>query len=257
MDKYSLINRGKVPKPSQKMEKMEKIEKAIILAGGIGKRLQPITFSIPKVLVPINGKPVIDFIVEKLEALGVGKIGIVVSYKKEQIIEHFGDKFYYFEQKEPLGTANAIATAEEFINEKEKFLVINGDIFFTDDLKGLVDLAPPVVSVYQVKDGANFGKIFTKGNIITEIREKDGVSEPAMINAGVYLFDSRIFEAIKLTEKSSRGEYEITDSLKILMKKAPLSIYKLKGYWKDIGRLEDLKEVEDFVKNEQKKKQKE
>lgn len=220
------------------------IKQAVILAAGKGIRLKPITEDIPKVMVKVKDKPIVEYIIEKLRSLGIDDITLVVNYKKETIEEYFKDSVKYIEQKEPLGTANAVYVAKDFVKE-DKFLLIYGDIFFTDDLKDFVKEEPTVMAVFEVKDASVFGRVKIENEKVVDIVEKDGTKSPGIVNAGIYLFDKKIFEAIEKTELSPRGEYELTDSVEILIKNGiTVKPYFLKGeYWKDIGRISDLEEI--------------
>jgi len=220
------------------------IKQAVILAAGKGVRLKPLTEDIAKVMVKVKGKPIVEYIIEKLRSLGIDDIALVVNYKKETVKEYFKDSVKYIEQSKPLGTANAVYVAKDFVKE-DKFLLIYGDIFFTDDLKNFVKEEPTVMAVFEVKDAGVFGRVKIENEKVVDIVEKDGVKSPGIVNAGIYLFDKKIFEAIEKTELSPRGEYELTDSVKILIKNGiTVKPYFLKGeYWKDIGRVSDLEEI--------------
>jgi len=220
------------------------IKQAVILAAGKGVRLKPVTEDIAKVMVKVKGKPIVEHIIEKLRSLGIDDIALVVNYKKESVEEYFKDSVKYIEQSKPLGTANAVYVAKDFVKE-DKFLLIYGDVFFTDDLKDFVKEEPTVMAVFEVKDASVFGRVKIENEKVIEIIEKDGVKSSGIVNAGIYLFDKKIFDAIEKTELSPRGEYELTDSVKILIKNGIIvKPYFLKGeYWKDIGRISDLEEI--------------
>lgn len=222
------------------------INQAIVLAAGKGIRLRPLTESIPKVMVEVRGKPVIEYIIEKLRKNGINDITLVVNYKKEELRNYFKNSVKYIEQEKPLGTANAVHVAKEFI--KGDFLVVYGDIFFTDDLSDFVKNEPTLMAVCKVEDTSRFGRVEIEDDRIVNITEKDGIRRPGTINAGIFLFNKKIFDAIEETKISSRGEYELTDSIKILIKKGNIvRPYFLKGrYWKDIGSVSDLEEVRRF-----------
>ena len=222
--------------------------KAVILAAGKGKRLRPITEGVPKVMVEVGGKPIIEYTIEKLRRVGVKSIALVVGYKREMIIDYFGDSLVYIEQKDLLGTANATYVAKDFVGNDD-FILINGDLFFTDTLEEFVGMGPTTMAVFRVKDASSFGSVLIKNGFVSDLVEKDGIHTPGLINAGIYFFDKRIFEAIEKTPLSPRGEYEITDSIKILIKEGVrVRPYFLKGgYWKDVGRVQDLEEVKDFI----------
>jgi len=229
------------------------VSQAVILAAGRGVRLRPLTENVPKVMVRIGDKPVVEYIIDKLKKLDVVDITLVVNYKKEKIKKYFGNSVKYCVQKKPLGTANAVYAAKNFL-DNEEFILVYGDIFFENDLSEFIKDKPISIVVCHVKDASRFGRIVIKENKIIDIVEKDGVKTPGFINAGIFLFDDRIFDAIEKTRVSSRGEYELTDSIKILIKKGvKLKPYYLKGYWSDIGKISDLENVKRMLKNSLKK----
>ncbi|RLF15170.1 MAG: hypothetical protein DRJ97_04765 [Thermoprotei archaeon] len=222
------------------------LRQAVILCGGRGVRLRPLTDEVPKVMVKVAGKPVVEYIVEKLERLGVEEIALVVSYKKEAIREYFGPRVKYCEQSSPKGTADALYAARNFVNS-DRFAAIHGDLFFTDNLSWMVDEQPTMVSVYRVEDASQYGVVEVEGNLVVDIKEKSHAG-PGLINAGIYLFDPSIFDAIEHTQLSARGEYELTDSIKLLIRRGvKVKARPLRGYWRDIGRLSDLREVEAYL----------
>ncbi|HDJ96533.1 MAG TPA: hypothetical protein ENG45_00490 [Candidatus Aenigmarchaeota archaeon] len=223
------------------------IRKAVVLAAGIGKRLRPITYTVPKVMVRINKKPIVEYVIEKLKKVGIDEIALVVGYKKDVIKNFFGDSFVYIEQKEQLGTAHAIKVAKDFVKD-ENFVAINGDIFFEDDLTEFVKMKPITMGVFRVSDASTYGRVIIKDDRVVDIVEKDGIHAPGVVNTGIYIFDKRIFDAIEKTRLSPRGEYEITDSIKILIREGvEVKPYFLKGYWKDVGRVCDLEEVRNAI----------
>jgi len=171
------------------------VKQAVVLAAGKGVRLKPLTENIPKVMVEVKGKPIVEYIIEKLRSLGIDDIALVVNYKKETVEEYFKDSVKYIEQKEPLGTANAVYVAKDFVKE-DKFLLIYGDVFFTDDLKDFVKEKPTVMAVFEVEDAGVFGRVRIEDEKVVDIVEKDGVKSPGIVNAGIYLFDRKIFDAI-------------------------------------------------------------
>lgn len=201
---------------------------AVILAAGEGIRLRPLTENRPKVMLPIANRPLIDYHIELLRKLKIDEIAIVVGYKKEKIIEHLKD-VKFFVQKEQLGTAHALAQLKNFV--KNKFLLIYGDLFFTDNLKNFIKNNKPTMAITKVKDVSRFGKVEFENGKVVKISEKSAKGE-GFINAGIYILFPEIFDAIEKTSLSKRKEYELTDSL---MKLKEVYVYPLVGYWTDIG----------------------
>lgn len=192
--------------------------KAVILAAGKGLRLNPLTLKNPKSMIDIKNKPLIEYSVEALSDL-FEEIMVVVGKGREQIIDYLKDRCSYIEQKEPLGTAHAISLLKDKV--ADKFLVMNGDILVRrEDIEKMISEKPITIAVYPVEDTWRYGVMKLKDKKIIGIIEKPtkGKEPSNLINAGVYLFDRRIFDAIEKTKVSKRGEYEITDSLNILIK---------------------------------------
>ena len=227
--------------------------KAVILAAGEGKRLRPITSTRPKPLIPIAGKPLLEHTILGLRAAGIDEVLLIVGYKEQLIKNYFGngvDKFNikidYITQEEYLGTAHACSYAKDFVGE-ETFLMMYGDILvdpivFKDVIEKFNSIkAKGLISLIAVNNPQEYGIITLNSNgFVEKITEKPSpeLSLGNLANAGVFIFDSLIFKAIEMTEKSIRNEYEFTDSMELM-------IYQLKGniigyiirdyFWSDIG----------------------
>jgi bifunctional UDP-N-acetylglucosamine pyrophosphorylase/glucosamine-1-phosphate N-acetyltransferase len=214
--------------------------KAVLLAAGLGKRLGSITANKPKVLVKIGEKTLIEHNLDKLNKLGIKQVALVVGYKGEMVREVLGDKVIYFPQTEQLGTAHAFYCARDFIDEPF-FLAVNGDMFFTDPLTDFVRLKPPAIGVYRVEDSSRYGRLEIKDGKLVSVREKAAENTPGFINAGVYIFPREIFELIEKTPLSPRKEYEITDTIQMMINSGwRFTAYELKGFWRDIAYVSDI-----------------
>ena len=206
-------------------------------------------------MLPVAGKPALDHVLLLLKNAGMGEIGMVVGYGKEQIMERYGDgselgiKLEYLHQRELLGTANAVSLAEDFISG-ENFLVMNGDTLVDQEslnilLKRYEEMKSDaafggVVTTIEVEKPEQFGIVFLDGDKVTEIVEKPKKVKSKLANAGVYVFSPKIFDAIKKTRKSKRGEYELTTSIQILINEGKkIGALPLK-LWTDIGMPWDL-----------------
>jgi dTDP-glucose pyrophosphorylase len=221
--------------------------KAVVLAAGLGKRLAAVTSQTPKVLVKIGNKTLIEHNVDKLRKIGINKIALVIGYKGEMVKEVLGGSLTYYEQRQQLGTAHAFLCAQDFINEPY-FLGMNGDMFFIDPLADFIKLKPAVVAVYHVEDTRRYGRIEIKAGRLVSIKEKINEEAPGFVNAGVYLFPKQVFDWIRKTPLSSRKEYEITDTIQMMINQGlQFTIYELKDFWTDIAYLSDLKEARSFV----------
>jgi len=222
--------------------------KGAILAAGRGTRLRPITTEIPKCMLPLIGKPILEHIISELKKAGIKEISIVVGYKKDSIIDYFRDgsrlgvRIKYVEQKETLGTAHAIG----LLRFREDFLVVNGDTpLSSKDITSLISAysegkkshqASAAVGVVKVESPNNYGVIVIKNGFAQKIVEKPKKFVSDRANTGIYVFSPEIFDAIKETKKSERGEYEITTSIQLLIDHGKkVKVGEIKDLWSDIG----------------------
>jgi len=236
--------------------------KAVILAAGEGVRLQPITLTRPKHLIKIGGKPILERCLKMIKTSGVNETVIVVHYMADAIRDYFGDgekfglKIEYVEQETVLGTGNAVGVAEPYV--KDDFLLVYGDLLFTAEaLKKVVALhrkekPAATMAVAPVEKPEDYGTVeFKDETHIKRIIEKPSRQEAPtnLANAGMYVFSTDIFEKIKKTSASTRGEWEITDALSLLLRdeKPVLAVKISKENWFDIGRPWDLLEANRWV----------
>jgi len=218
--------------------------KAVLLAAGLGKRLGTFTVEKPKVLVKIGKKTLIEHNLEKLRRLGINRIALVVGYKGQMVKKLLGSTVTYYNQNEQLGTAHAFSCAREFVDEPF-FLALNGDMFFMDPLTSFVRLKPPAIAVYRVEDSSRYGRLEIKNKRLISVKEKIAEKTAGFINAGVYLFPREIFDWIEKTPLSPRNEYEITDTIQMLINEDwHFTAYELKGFWRDIAYLSDIEEAQ-------------
>jgi bifunctional UDP-N-acetylglucosamine pyrophosphorylase/glucosamine-1-phosphate N-acetyltransferase len=223
--------------------------KGYILAAGEGLRMRPLTSNIPKPLLPVAGKPFLEHNIDALKESGIKDIILLVGWRAQRIREHFGDgkdfgvKIEYVEQEQRLGTAHAIGMIKDMVDSP--FFCLYGDVVLTkESVKGLVEhhhkVKGSVMALTLVEDARRYGEVVTEAGVIKDIIEKPEHPETNMVNAGAYILEPAIFEAIAETKKSQRGEFEITDSFKILMKKTHIYTHLLKGEWIDVARPWDL-----------------
>lgn len=230
--------------------------KAVVLAAGLGTRMRPLTFTRPKFLLPVAGKPALDHLLSLLKDAGFEEVGMVVGYGRELIQQRYGAgsdyglKITYILQPELLGTADAVSKVKSFVGE-EDFFVINGDIFA--DLESLRSFLKSyehfssnenfaaLLCTVEVDQPEQFGIIETEGEKVKRIIEKPtSPTATKTANAGIYIFTPEIFEAIKRTPKSERGEYELTTSIQLLIDSGKdVFIHPIK-IWGDLGRPWDL-----------------
>jgi dTDP-glucose pyrophosphorylase len=218
--------------------------KAVVLAAGLGKRLAAISAEKPKVLVKLGEKTLIEHNLAKLRSLGIKQIALVIGYKGEMVEELLGKTITYYQQKEQLGTAHAFYCAKDFVDEPF-FLGLNGDMFFTDPLNDFIRLQPPAIAVYPVKDASRYGRFEIKKGKVISVKEKLAEPVPGFINAGVYLFPKEIFSWIEKTPLSPRKEYEVTDTIQMMVNAGwQFTAYELKGFWRDIAYVSDIEEAQ-------------
>ena len=217
------------------------ITEALILAAGKGTRMWPLTENTPKPLLPLCGNSIIEQQILVLRKVGVTRINILIGHRMKEISDLLGDgksydvKINYIVQSEQKGTGHAVSLAENHI--KGSFFCLNGDTLIDEkNLKRLVvEKNQMAMMVTTVDDGKNFGVVQSNNGILSSIIEK-GVSGKSSINAGIYLFNHKIFKSLKKIKKSIRGELELTDAL------ISNEIYTIEyqGFWKDIGSPWDL-----------------
>lgn len=212
--------------------------------------MRPLTASMPKPLLPLAGKPIIVHIIDALKEGGITEIFMVVGWEHKRLREHLGDgkglgvSIEYIIQKERLGTGHAILMAKGKMG-CEGFVCLNGDIVIRDKVIGdLVaeggESGKSVMGVSHVPDISNYGEVLTDGDSVTNIIEKSGYKKKGLANAGIYLLPGGIFELIEGSPKSDRGEYEITDPLRVLASRRELLAYDVGEGWMDLGKPWDL-----------------
>ena len=232
---------------------------AVILAAGEGTRLRPLTITRPKPMLPVAGKVILEWDLEALAKNGFKRAYIVVGYMKEEIIEYFGNRFNgleieYITQKEQLGTGHAVSMVEGKVSDE--FIVINGDLIISKDLirnflhKHRDNKSSSSICLVEVKNPEEFGIVRLKGKVVKSIIEKPKRKIGDLANAGLYIFNREIFDAISSIEKSARMEYEITDAIKILAKDGEIYGFKCDGRWIDVGRPWDLLDANEILLKE-------
>ena len=239
--------------------------KAVILAAGKGTRLDPITSTVPKPMIPIGGKPLLEHALLNLRDIGVQEILIIVGYKEEIIKNYFGNglsklnvKIEYATQLEHLGTAHAVGFAKDFVGEDD-FLLMYGDLLTDPQVfKEVLEIykkssCEGLITLFEVNNPQEYGIIsLNKEAYVEKITEKPSVDLNLgnLANAGIFIFNPLIFKAIELTELSIRNEYEFTDSMQIMINqlKGKIKGYVIKDlFWSDIGLPWHLLEANEFI----------
>ncbi|WP_227934979.1 sugar phosphate nucleotidyltransferase [Alkalihalobacillus deserti] len=232
--------------------------KGVIMAGGKGTRLRPLTCNVPKPMVPLIEKPVMQYSIELLKKYGITDIAVTIQYLPDVIRDYFGDgsKFgvnlTYFEETTPLGTAGSVKQAESFLDEP--FIVVSGDALTDFDLKAGVDFhnehnSVTTIFMKQVECPLEFGVIMTdEQNQIIRFLEKPSWSEvfSDTVNTGIYIMDPSIFSYIP---RNAICDFSKDVFPRLLEKKAGLYGYSATGYWSDIGNLKQYRQAHSDLLN--------
>jgi glucose-1-phosphate thymidylyltransferase len=232
--------------------------KGLILSGGKGTRLRPITYTRAKQLVPVANKPVLFYGLEALVAAGIRDIGIVVGDTQAEIREAVGDgsrwnaRVTYIEQDAPRGLAHAVLISESFI-AGEPFVMYLGDNLLNRGIGPFVEefeRERPAAQILlaHVPDPEMFGVAELNGARVIRLVEKPKEPKSNLALVGVYMFGSAIFDAVKAITPSFRQELEITDAIQQLIDRGlPVRPHIVEGWWKDTGKLEDMLEANRLI----------
>ena len=228
------------------------VNKIVILAAGKGTRMMPMTKYIPKVLININGKPFLYYVMKNVLKAGYDDIAIISGYKGEKIrefLDEFGFKAKLISQKKRLGTGHALKQVKDFVNGGS-FAVICGDnLYSARDLSAIKNINKfCYVSGMEHHMPEKYGVLIEDGRILKKIVEKPKSFVGNLVNVGLYKFTKDIFKVLDNLKKSERGEYELTDAISFLAKKGKVKIITLNDYWLDLGSLDDIPNVEQFLK---------
>ncbi len=221
--------------------------KAVILAGGLGTRVKPFTQVIPKPLLPIGEKAVLEIQIEHLKKHGFDEIFLATNYKSDYIENFFGDGSKYgvtlkvSKETKPLGTVGPLSLLREHL--VEPFLVMNGDILTSIDFSAFFEFALQkqallTVAIKEIITPFQFGNIYFDGDFVTGIEEKPDIR--TKILTGIYVMTPQVFEHIP------DNEYYGMDKLmlKLLAQSVPIVKYEMSEYWLDIGNIENYEEVQ-------------
>jgi glucose-1-phosphate thymidylyltransferase len=237
--------------------------KAVVLAAGKGTRLRPLTEDKPKVLVEVDGTPLIEDVFDQLIDVGIEEFVVVVGYKKEQIIERYGDGYRgapitYAHQREQLGLAHALLQAEPHVDED--FVLMLGDNVFRANLQDVLNRqresradAAFLVEEVPMEEASRYGVCDTNeyGEIL-EVVEKPEDPPSNLVMTGFYTFTPAIFHACHLVQPSGRGEYELPDAIDLLIQSGrTIDAIRMNGWRVDVGYPEDRDRVEELLADDE------
>lgn len=233
--------------------------KGLILSGGKGTRLRPITHTSAKQLVPVANKPVLFYGIEAMAGAGIDEVGIIIAPETGGEIRaaagdgsQFGLRLTYIEQEAPLGLAHAVLTAQPFLGD-EPFVMYLGDNLLQGGITELVDEfrakgPDALILLTPVPDPQNYGVAELDGDRVVRLVEKPREPATDLALVGVYMFTAAVHEAAHAITPSARGELEITDAIQHLVDGGRrVEPHVVRGWWKDTGRLEDMLEANRLV----------
>jgi glucose-1-phosphate thymidylyltransferase len=233
--------------------------KGLILSGGRGTRLRPITYTSAKQLVPVANKPVLFYGIEAMAAAGIEEIGIIIAPETGDEIkevtgdgERFGVRITYILQDEPAGLAHAVLTAEPFLGTSP-FVMYLGDNLLQGGMTELVEdfrnhEPDALILLTPVPDPEHYGVAELDGDRVTRLLEKPPEPKTDLALVGVYMFTAGIHDAARAIQPSARGELEITDAIQHLVDgEQRVEPHIVQGWWKDTGRLDDMLEANRLV----------
>nr|BAJ52691.1 putative glucose-1-phosphate thymidylyltransferase [Streptomyces sp. TA-0256] len=233
--------------------------KALVLAGGTGSRLRPITHTSAKQLVPIANKPVLFYGLEAIRDSGIRDVGIIIGETGAEVRgavgdgSRFGLSVTYIPQEAPLGLAHCVLIAREFLGD-DAFLMYLGDNFVINGIRGFVDefrsrRPEAQLLLTKVADPTQFGVAeLDVGGRVIGVAEKPSRPKSDLALAGIYMFTPVIHPIVAELRPGRRGELEITDAIQeLILRRADVTSHVITGYWKDTGKVEDMLECNRMV----------
>ena len=225
--------------------------RAVIMAGGFGTRLRPLTEELPKAMLPVGNRPLMERIVEQLCQAGIRRVSVTTHYMPEKIVKHFGDgsnfgvELSYVPEDRPLGTAGALGLMKA---PQEPMLVINGDILTQVNFRAMLDYhrehkADLTVAVRKYDLDVPYGVVESDGSFVQGLTEKPSFS--FFVNAGIYLLEPSVHSYIPHGQ-----HFDMTDLIqRLLEEKRPVANFPIVEYWLDIGLHADYKQAQEDIKN--------
>lgn len=224
---------------------------AVVMAGGYGSRLQPLTEDLPKPMLPVGDRPLMELIINRLRHAGIRRVSVTTHYMSEKIVEHFGDgsefgmELNYVSEDRPLGTAGALGLME---TPKEPLLVINGDILTGIDFRAMLNYhkeqkADMTVAMSRYEMQVPYGVIECDGPKVRSLREKP--LEHCFVNAGIYLLEPVVHQYIP-----EARHFDMTDLInRLLQERRKVVGFPIREYWLDIGHHDDYEQALEDTKN--------
>jgi len=223
--------------------------KAFVLCGGMGTRLRPYTYTIPKPMLPLGRKPILEYVIGNLKANGITDIVLTVGYLKEQIRDYFEDgsefgvRMRYLEETEEMNTAGSILPGKSLIDDT--FAVVMGDHLTNINLKNMVKFHKEnkgIATMGLKKQGVplEYGIAQIDGNRVTDLKEKPIVEN--YVNSAVYVFEPKVFSYIKEKDDFAKNVFP-----RLLEKKERVNSYVFNDYWVDIGRIHDYERYNELI----------
>jgi glucose-1-phosphate thymidylyltransferase len=232
--------------------------KGLILSGGRGTRLRPITHTRAKQLIPVANKPILFFGIEAMRAAGVRDVGIVVGDTADEVMaavgggQRFGVKVSYIRQEAPLGLAHAVKVSADYLGDSSFVMYLGDNLIangITDLVKKFKKSGPDaMILLARVEHPERFGVAELKNGRVARLIEKPKKPRSDLALVGVYMFTSKVMRAVNAIRPSARGELEITDAIQWMVERGlRVEPHLVEGWWKDTGRVEDLLEANRIV----------
>ena len=240
---------GRVVRVATRLELMEhqsNVPQAVVMAGGFGKRLRPLTEKLPKPMLLLDGKPILEHSISHLKSAGVSEVMFTTHYRGDVIENHFGDgterqmKYSYFNEQEPLGTAGAIG---QLNSDADPLLVLNGDIVTEMNVEAMLSFheeqsATMTIAVKEEVINFPFGVVTQQAGVVTSVDEKP--ESQVFVNAGIYLLSKEAQRSIPQGRK-----YDMTDLISDLIERGDkVACFPIYEYWIDVGRMSDYEQAQ-------------